>query len=253
MRRLWAVLLLVSCERAHEEPDVKPMPAPHVTIRMIDAGREPRVALRAHPQPGMSMTYYFRRTLEMKGLSKRVVELIYNARVVDVDRNQFHTRMTMLSSLSTPASKTDFDHSVLGTTSDVWRDTRGIYTRDLLMRTRYEGKSAHRPEMQLAFPEEPVGPGAKWHEEVDFDGAHASVDVELESDDGDHVRERLVYLSSDSGQKLPTALNGTATLDLSRKSLDGRAHIENTMTLRVKGRDVPVTEAIDITPVVGTR
>jgi hypothetical protein len=245
MRALSIVVLIGGCERAQDESAATEIPAPKVMIEMRDPGVEPRVALRAHLHAGASQTYVWQRRTKV-GQRERVLDLVYNVRVIAAEDDQFHLRDTMLAATSTPPSKTDYDVAIIGTSVDAWRDARGLYLRPSLRRSRFEGSTVSRPELAGAFPEQPVGPGAKWHENIEYDGARASVDVELLSVDHGHVRERLVYISArttTTGRSV--TLSGTASLEFAPDGLSGTAHIVNVELVHGQSGDFRVDETID--------
>jgi hypothetical protein len=252
MMRALAVVLVVGacgCEKASDGVAAKPRPAPRVTIRLDDPGREPRTELRLNPAVGKSKTYLYLHKVRMVGVPDQVHEMTYNTRVVDIDDDQIHSRLMMLAAIISPPSRTGYDQTILGSTVDGWRDRRGFYTKPLLERTRFEGETDSRPELVFALPKEAIGSGARWHEDVDLDSAHANVEVELESVDGPRLLVRLSYRTAKTIRQRPVTITGTARFGMSTIGGDGELHVDNAITFHAGARDYTGRETIDVRPV----
>jgi hypothetical protein len=256
MRRLAVILLvLASCERT-KAPDGVQLPLPKVTVKLVDPGAEPRVELRSHPHEGAKQTFLLTRTVIVQVGDREVKQtmaMTYDVELIAVEHDEIHSRMTIRSMSVDPASKT-FDPSVqIGSTEDSWRDARGVQVRPSLLRTREDPKSmSSRPEMLAIAPQEAVGVGAHWHEDIENGAAHASVDAELLSNDGHKVRERLTYSSDRGVQGVGSTYTGTTTIEFALEELDGSGDGSNSFTFRRDGRDFAGTETLSIRP-AGTK
>jgi hypothetical protein len=252
MMRALAVVLLVGacgCEKASDGTAAKPKPAPSVTIRLDDPGRGPRNEVRLNPAVGKSKTYLYVHRVQLPGVPDQVHEMTYNTCVVDLDDDQIHNRLTMLAAIISPPSNTGDDQTILGSTVDGWRDRRGFYTRPLLQRTRFEGEGDSRPELAFALPKEAIGSGARWHEDVDLDGARANVEVELESVEGPRLLVRLSYRTAKTIRQIPVTITGSARFGMSTVGGDGELHVDNSITFHARARDYTGRETIDVRPI----
>jgi hypothetical protein len=239
VRAVWITLVLAGgCEKAHDSLDTPDEAAKVVSLQMIDLGREPRIELRLHPKPGDKQTLHASMGIAVPGLKPRGLEMTYELRVIDVDGEQIHSRELVTELKQTAESDHEFGKDMIGGTIDSWRDSRGVYTKPMLKRMRYQGELASHPELQGAFPVEAVGVGAKWHEVIEQRGATASVDYELEAIDATRVRLRLDYTSDRPSAKMPSTARGTAHTEFDLNGLSLTLHMAEDMTVRRGSREI---------------
>lgn len=253
---MWRVVtilaLLAGCERANEPVGVE-LPMPKITVKLLDAGSEPRAELRGHPHAGAKQTFVFTRSVDMRvgnRDSRQDVMMTYDIELVGVEDGAIHARQTLRALTVNPPLETGDPSAMIGATLDTWRDARGAHVRPSLRREPHANAtpSTPYPELLAIAPEEPVGVGARWHEEIEYGPSHASVDVELLARVGDHVRERLTYRGERTMKDVSATYTGMMTGDFRLDELDGTAEGSNSLVFHRDGHEVPATETLSLRP-----
>jgi hypothetical protein len=220
-------LALCSCERDKHDQTIE-MAVPKVTVKVVDPGAEPRLALRLAPKPGARATFDAKVSGELETPRRgpmQTASFAYESEVVDVSGGVVHIRQRV-----TEASVA----SQVGRTFETWTDARGAHVRPTLAGVPPDSTAegdAPEPEISLVFPEEAVGVGARWHDDVVMGDATASCDVELLSRDGDRVRERIVFHSVMPVLKSPAHRDGTMIEEFSLSDPDGSMHRNETFSI----------------------
>ena len=101
------VLACASCERT-KAPDGIQLPMPKITLKLVDAGAEPRVALRARPRLGAKATFEHTRTSHhWIGHEDRVERVVVTSdfEIISVEGDEVHTRLTTRSISVDPPPK----------------------------------------------------------------------------------------------------------------------------------------------------
>jgi hypothetical protein len=213
----WAIALC-ACQRARDEEKTVELPLPKVTVHVIDPGAEPRAPLRYHSvyKPVVLKATY--RVTTEKGLANTITRSLEASREQGAD-GVFHEH------------EQELDGN--GATIDAWFDAREIHPRPTVERGTKVHAEGGSPELQEIFPEEPVGVGARWHEDIAIGASTASVDVELVSRDGDRARERITYHSDGKSptQGWPMHHDGTVILELDLGGVDPSVHMEETYVI----------------------
>lgn len=253
MRVLWIgiVVAATSCERAHPDADPMQLPMPKVTVKLLDPGREPRVPLRIDAPAGAKATFRLTSQTELPGRTITTTET-YDTEVMAIGHGEIHTRQTVRNVTIVPAPKSLDPGAMIGTTLDTWHDARGAHLRRSVMRTRlsdYDPQDT-RIELLAIAPEEMVGVGARWHEDIQYGAATASVDGELLSRDGDRHSWRITYRSERHRAKWPATIEGSAIVEVVAGQVDGSVHGSNTVILHGPHGDLRGSETFDV---VGVR
>ena len=220
------VLALSACEREKHDQTIE-VPAPKVTVKLIDPGAEPRMALRMAAKAGARAVFDAKVTGEFDQPRRGpmpTVSFAFESEVVDVTDGIMHVRQRVIDA-SAP--------SYVGRTFDTWFDARGVRTRALegMPPGSTNERDAPEPDLALVSPEEAVGVGAKWHEDIVMGDATASVDVELLSRDGDRVRERIAFHADMPILKSPAHRDGTTIEEFSLDDPDGSVHRNETFSI----------------------
>ena len=208
------VLALCACRHGDDEKTFE-LPLPKVTVHVIDPGAEPRAPLRLHGSGHPAVVY--KSTAQVtteKGFTNTITRSIESTRERDAD-GVYHEHLR------------DLDR---GGTIDSWFDAREVYTRATVKTGTVAWKDVTLLEV---FPDEDLGVGARWHEDIAIGKASASADVELLAKDGDRVRERITYHGDDTTPKNGWAAHhdGTATLELDLGGIDPSMHMEETYVM----------------------
>ncbi len=221
------VLALCACEREKHDQTVE-RPLPKVTVHVIDAGAEPRQSLRMTLKVGARATFDAKVTGEFETPRRGpmpTVSVSYVGEVVDVSSDGIiHARQRVIDASTA---------SYVGRTFDTWYDARGVRSRMLagLPPDSTTDRDTPEPELELIFPEEAVGVGARWHEDIVLGDSTASDDVELLSRDGDRVRERITFHTDMPILKSPGHRDGTMIEEFSLTDPDGSFHRNETFSI----------------------
>lgn len=258
VRGIAAVLGLVvagGCERASHEPDPVTLPVPDVKVILVDAGAMPRAALRFHPRAGETVISRYTRRTDIDRGSRHDVRVLtekYDVVAVEVRPGSIHTRGMVGDAAIEPPLRTFDAGELIGTVQERWYDPRGVHLRPTLIRNdrRDPATFVSRPELLGVLPEQAVGVGARWHEDIAYGASSASVDIQLVERDGDRVRERLDYKAEHHSAREWVTVSGTTTLDLDLGSVDATYHGENALVLHHPRGDENGTETIDVVRVV---
>jgi hypothetical protein len=212
------VVGVCACEHAKHDQTVE-LSLPKVTVHVIDPGAEPRAPLRYHGNGYQGVVYkatYSVRT--EKGAENTITRSVESTREVGAD-GVYHEHQREL----------DGDHDTI----DSWFDAREIHPRPSVESGPKVNADSADPALQEIFPDEPVGVGATWHEDITIGANRASVDVELVARDGDHARERITYHSEtrSATRAWPMHHDGTATLELDLGGVDPSVHVEETYVI----------------------
>ncbi|HTJ42684.1 MAG TPA: hypothetical protein VL463_11350 [Kofleriaceae bacterium] len=97
----------------------------------------------------------------------------------------------------------------------------------------------------LVTPDEPVGNGARWHEDVVYGKKTASIDVELIEREGTRVREHLRYHVDTAMKGDPATRDGTAVLDCDYTEPDVALHENEALVIDHPNRRVEATMVSD--------
>lgn len=235
MRTAAVVGLLVvaaSCERARDREDpIEPvqLAPPKITVKVLDAGREPRVPIRMKPRPSARVSFLFTSRIAYDQGESYVATQIYENEILDEADGQFHWRQTIRAVTIAPAPAIDPD-SMIGDTIEGWHDTRGVAIRPMLLRSRAAATVDSRgsyPEQLFVWPQEALGVGARWHEDIEVAGTVASLDLEMLANDGHRIRFGISHRHE--AREPRTVVVGTGILELSVDGLDGAFHGTNSI------------------------
>jgi len=240
----FTAVALFACERAHDDTTTVERPTPKVVVRMIDRGVEPRARLIGHPRSGAHGRYeiaYELSTPSPPSSTKTVRQKATYEGTVDVDGDVIHTRERVLDA-DGPGRK------AIGRVMDSWRDPRGVYVRASLITMR-EGDSIDgdsiQPELATISPDEPVGVGGRWHEDVVVGDHSASCDIELLARDGDHIRQRVTYRALGPIWGRPATRDGVAMEEMDLGGVEMSLHATDTIDVAA-GRVTLVTDVVTV-------
>jgi hypothetical protein len=220
VKTTWLIALaLCACERAKHDQTVE-LPMTNVTVHVIDAGLEPRAPLRytgkGHGPIQFALTT--RVTHDRGGSSPSKTTLFESTLELGSD-GLFHEHQRGLDDK--------------GTISDAWFDTRAVHVRRTLVRGPDVSDRVGSAERHIVFPDEPVGVGARWHEDITYGTSTATDDVELLARDGDHVREKITYHAESRSPKhdWPMHRDGTVIEDFELDGSDASMHQVDTYVM----------------------
>jgi hypothetical protein len=230
VRRLLVLgLALASCERAGDGRKTIETKPPKMTVTLADAGAEPRAPLRFHFKPGAEVTY--ERTSDetqhdFRGAAERVVPIEREfvrtqQRVVSVEPDgSFRERGRIVDAGTRSRANGELRPepfraeaaALRGAEVDARLDALG---HPIAITTTF-APSVEPPAWNVAyehvmiFPDEPVGPGARWHVIAETDEERASVDATLVSVAGDELELRTTYVATHHAPGTTLEAIGTA-------------------------------------------
>lgn len=231
----FAAIALLACERAHDDARTVERPIPKISLRMIDRGAEPRALLRGHPRSGAHARYKLTYELDTQSPPKTVRSWATFDGTVELEGDVIHTRERVLDADGA-------GRKAVGRVQDAWRDARGAYVRAPLI-TMKPGDSiaddAIQPELATIAPDEAVGVGGRWHEDIVVGDHTASCEVELVSRDGDHARQRVTYHVTGPQWGYPATRDGTAMEELDLGGVEQSLHATDTIEVKLPDRALP--------------
>jgi hypothetical protein len=170
--------------------------------------------------------------------------LDYESTVIDVlPDGGTHTRQRMLD--GDPRTQ-----AIRGRVADIWRDARGVYVRPTLLtlgpKDPGDTTSGAQPELATVAPEEPVGVGGRWHEDITQGDDTASIEVELLARDGDHVRQRVTFHSTGVMWGFPATRDGTMMEEFDLSGAEGSLHGDIAFVVQARQGTVNATGTLDV-------
>ena len=221
-------IALAACEKASDGHKTVDVPAPKVTVTLLDAGAEPRAPLRSHYKPGA--TAVFERAVDQtdhhgaRAAHDPTGYTRMETHVVEVgDDGHFHQHSRTLEAGHRPRPGdapltemvTKAYAALEGSERDTWYTPTGRLERmtKTLGRDADEKSPAHYDyEYTQVLPDEAVGPGARWRIVIDGELDSAQVDATLVSVRGDELEVRSTYTAV---HRLPSqVLDSVGTADL---------------------------------------
>jgi hypothetical protein len=240
VRRL-AVLgvALAACEKAGDGRKTLEIAPPKLTITLVDAGAAPRAPLRLHFKAGATKTY--ERTID---------QTVHRGSRVD---HEAPHRMRLEERVVTVEPDGHFQqHSRF---RDVELETRHDARGRLESMTQKAPPGSEPPssgyayEYTIVFPDEPVGPGARWRFVAETTADHASVDVSMISVQDDEVELRASYVATHKRareQEIDSV--GTADWHLDLAGPQSTMHAQERVTLAADSATW-VERTVDLVPV----
>jgi hypothetical protein len=253
LRVMLLLSMLAACERAKDagSDDVveTKLSATDVKITLVEPGREPRRPMRSLPPAGAKKSYRAELTFLHDGGDQMRTRMRQDSEVVGVDGGVVHGRQTVRAIEQVPRDEST-PLPPIGMTIDSWLDGRGIEARRSVARAsrKLESDTVDGfPELTLAFPEEPIGEGARWRLDVTTSDMRAAVEVELTSWRGERFHQRFSYRTT---VQVPYSITyaGTGEIEGTLHTLDLKAWTTGTFKVDANGETARGTRRVEIAP-----